>query len=42
VSTIAPISVERYEYITETFGYGETELLYDLLDELVEKFDEDE
>ena len=38
---IAPKSVERYNYITEKFGYGKLELLYDLLDELVEKIDEE-
>lgn len=39
---VAPKSVERYDYITEKFGYGKLELLYDLLDELVEKIDEDD
>ena len=39
---IAPKSAERYEYITEKFGYGKLELLYDLLDELVEKIEEEE
>lgn len=34
---IAPKSVERYQYITEQFGYGKLELLYELLDELVVK-----
>lgn len=38
---IAPKSIERYNYITEKFGYGKLELLYDLLDELVEKIDEE-
>jgi len=37
---IAPKSVERYELITEKFGYGKLELLYELLDELIEKIDE--
>ena len=37
---IAPKSVERYNYITERFGYGKLELLYELLDELVEKLDD--
>lgn len=37
---IAPKSADRYAYITEKFGYGKLELLYDLLDELVEKLDE--
>jgi homoprotocatechuate degradation regulator HpaR len=39
---VAPHSIERYNHITEKFGYGKLELLYDLLDELVEKIDEDE
>ena len=39
---VAPISVERYDHITEKFGYGKLELLYELLDELIEKIDEDE
>ncbi|MBT7963634.1 MAG: homoprotocatechuate degradation operon regulator HpaR, partial [Porticoccaceae bacterium] len=30
----------RYEDITEKFGYGKMELLYELLEELVEKVDE--
>ena len=37
---VAPKSAERYEHITEKFGYGKLELLYELLDELVEKIDE--
>ena len=37
---IAPMSEERYDYITERFGYGKLELLYELLDELIEKLDE--
>ena len=37
---IAPKSVERYDLITEKFGYGKLELLYELLDELSEKIDE--
>lgn len=37
---IAPKSVERYNYITERFGYGKLELLYELLDELVEKLED--
>lgn len=32
---IAPKSVERYANITERFGYGKLELLYELLDDLV-------
>lgn len=40
VEMIAPKSEERYAYITETFGYGKLELLYELLDELVVKLDE--
>lgn len=39
---VAPKSIERYEDITEKFGYGKLELLYDLLDELVEKVNEEE
>ena len=37
---IAPKSVERYDLITEKFGYGKLELLYELLDELIGKIDE--
>ena len=37
---IAPKSVELYDLITEKFGYGKLELLYELLDELIEKIDE--
>ena len=37
---IAPKSAERYDLITEIFGYGKLELLYELLDELIEKIDE--
>ena len=40
VELIAPKSEERYAHITETFGYGKLELLYELLDELVVKLDE--
>jgi len=39
---IAPKSVERYNLITEKFGYGKLELLYELLDELIEKIESDE
>lgn len=39
---VAPKSIERYEDITAKFGYGKLELLYDLLDELVEKVNEEE
>ncbi len=39
---VEPQSVERYNHITETFGYGKLELLYELLDELVEKIDKEE
>ncbi|MDO8863474.1 homoprotocatechuate degradation operon regulator HpaR [Haliea sp. E1-2-M8] len=38
---IAPQSEERYRHITEKFGYGKLELLYELLDELVEKLEDD-
>lgn len=37
--TLSPINEARYAYITEKFGYGKLELLYELLDELVEKID---
>ena len=37
---IAPYSEERYRFITERFGQRKLELLYDLLDELVEKLGE--
>ena len=40
VELIVPKSEERYAHITETFGYGKLELLYELLDELVVKLDE--
>jgi homoprotocatechuate degradation regulator HpaR len=33
---IAPASIERYEFITDKFGYGKLELLYQLLDELID------
>ena len=39
---LSPINEARYAYITEKFGYGKLELLYELLDELVEKIDRDE
>ena len=42
VRIIAPKSEERYAHITETFGYGKLELLYELLDELVVKLDAEE
>mgnify|MGYP001820263044 FL=1 len=34
---IAPLQEARYDLITERFGYGKLELLYELLDELIEK-----
>lgn len=37
---VAPKSVERYDFITQKFGPGKLELLYELLDELIEKIDE--
>ena len=40
VELIAPESEARYENITERFGYGKLTLLYELLDELVEKLEE--
>jgi homoprotocatechuate degradation regulator HpaR len=36
---VAPHSAQRYEDITDKFGYGKLELLYELLEELVEKLD---
>ena len=35
-------SEARYQHITEVFGYGKLELLYELLDELVEKLEAEE
>ena len=37
---LSPVNEARYAHITERFGYGKLELLYELLDELVEKLDE--
>ena len=37
---LSPVNEARYAYITEKFGYGKLELLYELLEELVEKIDE--
>ena len=34
---IAPLQELRYQSLTERFGYGKLELLYELLEELVEK-----
>lgn len=42
VTIMAQESERRYQHITEVFGYGKLELLYELLDELVEKLDEAE
>lgn len=39
---ILPLSEERYDYITRAFGYGKLHLLYELLDELIEKLDEEQ
>lgn len=39
---LSPVNEARYAYITRRFGYGKLELLYELLDELVEKLDEEE
>ncbi len=36
---VAPKSIERYDYIADKFGSGKLELLYELLDELVDKID---
>ena len=41
-ATLSPLNEARYAYITEKFGYGKLELLYELLDELVAKLDENE
>ena len=38
---VSPYSQERYDFIRQKFGPGKLELLYELLDELVEKIDED-
>lgn len=40
VEVMAPESEARYKQITESFGYGKLELLYELLDELVDKLEE--
>jgi homoprotocatechuate degradation regulator HpaR len=37
---LSPINEARYAHITEKFGYGKLELLYELLHELVEKLGE--
>jgi len=37
--TLSPVNEARYAYITDKFGYGKLELLYELLAELVEKID---
>ena len=34
--------MERYNLITEKFGYGKLELLYELLDELIDKIDDEQ
>ena len=39
--TLSPINEARYAEITERFGYGKLELLYELLEELVEKIEDD-
>lgn len=39
VELMAPESEARYEHITRVFGYGKLELLYELLDELVDKLE---
>ncbi|MGS2723148.1 homoprotocatechuate degradation operon regulator HpaR [Porticoccus sp. GXU_MW_L64] len=36
---IAPVSNERYQFISERFGPGKLNLLYELLEDLVEKLD---
>lgn len=42
VKVMSVQSEARYEHITEVFGYGKLELLYELLDELTEKLGEAE
>jgi homoprotocatechuate degradation regulator HpaR len=42
VELMAPQSEARYAHITEVFGYGKLELLYELLDELTEKLEQAE
>lgn len=39
IRLIAPKSEDRYRYITEKFGYGKLQLLYELLDELIQKLE---
>lgn len=39
-ATLSPVNEARYTEITEKFGYGKLELLYELLDELSEKMDD--
>ena len=41
VELMSPQSEARYQRITEVFGYGKLELLYELLDELTEKLADD-
>jgi len=38
---VAPASAERYDFITERFGFGKMELLYELLDELISAVQEE-
>jgi hypothetical protein len=42
VRKIAPLSEERYDYITERFGEKNMTRLYELLGELIECMEEDE
>ena len=39
---LSPINEARYAEITARFGYGKLELLYELLDELIEKMSDEE
>lgn len=39
VELVAPESEQQYAHITEVFGYGKLELLYELLEELVDKLE---
>lgn len=41
VALVAPRSEERYAYITREFGHARLELLYELLDELTAKLEQE-
>ncbi len=42
VNIMSPQSEARYEHITEVFGYGRLELLYELLEELTVKLTQEQ